>query len=143
MNYITLEVPGECVAQGRPRFSRRGNFVHTYDPEKSRKYKSLVAISAKQVMLGREMLIGKLAMSVEVYRMPPKSMSKKKRAEALAGKIRPVTRPDIDNYLKGIKDALNKVVYNDDSQIVEVTASKFYGDPARTIIFVKELRGYE
>ena len=39
---MKLVIYGEPVAQGRPRFSRRGNFVTTYDPPKSKAYKALV-----------------------------------------------------------------------------------------------------
>lgn len=39
---MEIVVYGEPVPQGRPKFVRIGNHVHTYDPEKSRSYKQLV-----------------------------------------------------------------------------------------------------
>ena len=44
---IRIEVPGEPVPQGRPRFSGRGGFVRSYDPPKSREYKKKVAAAVK------------------------------------------------------------------------------------------------
>lgn len=38
----------------------------------------------------------------------------------------PVTRPDVDNLLKGISDSLNGIVWQDDSQIVTLSASKLW-----------------
>ena len=58
-------------------------------------------------------------LGLRIYRSIPKSWSKKKRERADAGAIRPVTKPDISNILKGVEDALNGLWYHDDSQIVE------------------------
>ena len=38
MTEIFILVPGEPVAKGRPRFAKRGAFVTTYTPEKTREY---------------------------------------------------------------------------------------------------------
>lgn len=43
-------------------------------------------------------------MSVIVYKPVLKSFSKNKVAAAESGELRPVTKPDVDNYVKGIKD---------------------------------------
>ena len=53
---------------------------------------------------------------------------KKKREEMLAHNIRPTTKIDIDNISKAVCDALNKVAYYDDSQIVVLKARKYYAD---------------
>ena len=39
----------------------------------------------------------------------------------------PSVRPDLDNYVKGVKDAMNKVFYIDDAQVVATSAKKIYG----------------
>ncbi|PKG26966.1 RusA family crossover junction endodeoxyribonuclease [Cytobacillus horneckiae] len=51
-----------------------------------------------------ELLTGPLVMSVIVYKPVLKSFSKNKVAAAESGELRPVTKPDVDNYVKGIKD---------------------------------------
>lgn len=54
-------------------------------------------------------------------------------------KIRPIKRPDLDNVLKAVSDALNKIAYKDDSQIVGAVLRKYYGDDARTEVRVTSL----
>jgi Holliday junction resolvase RusA-like endonuclease len=69
----------------------------------------------------------------------PKSWQSAKKRLAREGKIRPAVKPDIDNLVKAILDALNGgIAYEDDKQIVELTAVKLYGDP-RTEIMLEEL----
>ena len=63
----------------------------------------------------------------------------RRREMAEAGLIRPTTKPDTDNYLKGVLDALNTVVFKDDSQVVGMVAQKFYScEPRIEIIVVEE-----
>lgn len=71
--------------------------------------------------------------------LEPKSFSKKKTEMAERGEIVPVTKPDADNYLKAIKDALNGVIWRDDSQIVDVQVSKRYSVRPRIEIEVHEV----
>ena len=56
----------------------------------------------------------------------PQSYSKKKRGECIAGAIKPMMKPDIDNVVKAALDAMNGVVYDDDKQVFEVIVSKRY-----------------
>lgn len=65
-------------------------------------------------------------LSIVVYFPVPQSYSKKKRGECIAGLIKPTVKPDIDNVLKAVLDAMNGVVYADDKQVFEVTVTKQY-----------------
>lgn len=67
-----------------------------------------------------------LTVVIDVYRAMPQSFSKKAQEKALAGEIRPTTKPDCDNLAKNINDALNGIAYPDDSQIVSLTVNKFF-----------------
>ena len=71
-----------------------------------------------------------------------KSFNKTKRDMALNGYLRPPTRPDIDNYIKGTLDGLNGIFWEDDGQIVEIQAGKYYSDNPRIEMEIKEI-GYE
>jgi len=128
MNSISFVVYGEPVAQGRPRATTANGHVRMYDPTKSRDYKQYVKLAAMQHK-PKEIMQGALLVRIDVYKQIPKSMSKKKEALALAGEIRPITKPDVDNYAKGIKDALKGVIWRDDSQVVDLAVSKWYGTP--------------
>ena len=132
-------VLGEPVAQGRPRFSRQGGFMRAYDPDKSREYKKYVRLVAAQDAPAVP-VTGAVVLSLKIYRAVPKSMSKRKREAALAGKLRPTTKPDVSNVLKGVEDALKGVWYVDDSQIVGYGAlGKWYAERPRIEIVMQEL----
>lgn len=135
---IEFTVYGDPVAQGRPRFSNAGGFVRAYDPKKSRDYKDYVRLAAAE-NAPSQLLEGPLAVVVKVFRPMPKAFSKKRASEAEAGLLRPITKPDSDNYLKGIKDALNNVIWKDDSQLVDVHVSKWYSQRPRVEVQIQNL----
>lgn len=141
MDKLTITIPGEPVSQSRPRFRRIGKHVETYELKDVKDWKMMLKIMARQQMVGVPLLNGPVALSVSVYRSIPKSFSNKKRRLAEEKSIRPVTKPDIDNYIKAIQDALTKVVWNDDSQIVEYVPpfGKYYSEKPRVEIEVISL----
>ena len=51
----------------------------------------------------------------------------------------PAIKPDIDNYVKAILDALNGVAFRGDKQIISLNAKKLYSDKPRTEIEIKEI----
>lgn len=115
---IEFTVHGNPVAQGRPKFYRRGTHVGAYDPAKSKDWKSEVRRQAIEQKVDR--LDGALYLILH-FKMPrPKSLPKKV--------IHHVKKPDLDNLTKAIKDALKGVAYRDDSQIIRLAATKEYGD---------------
>ncbi|WP_337032468.1 RusA family crossover junction endodeoxyribonuclease [Paenibacillus illinoisensis] len=134
---IQFTVYGNPVAQGRPKFSSQGGFTRAYDPKNSKDYKDYVRLAAAE-HAPAALLEGPLGMVLTVYRSTPKSFSKKKAAQAEAGQIRPITKPDVDNYLKGVKDALKGVIWKDDSQVVEVFAQKRYSARPRIEVKIKQ-----
>ncbi|MNP23881.1 Endodeoxyribonuclease RusA [compost metagenome] len=135
---IQFTVYGEPVAQGRPKFSTAGGFPKAYDPKKSRDYKDYVRLAAVEYA-PKAPLEGPLGMVLTVYRSTPKSFSKRKSAMAEEGKITPTTKPDVDNYLKGVKDALKGIIWCDDSQVVDVYARKRYSARPRIEVKIKQL----
>lgn len=109
-----------------------------FDPAKSRNFKEYVKLVAAQ-HAPEELLTGPLNVHVKIYRNIPKSFSKKKTEEAENGILRPVTKPDVDNYYKGIGDALNEVIWKDDSQVISLTVEKFYSKRPRAEINISEV----
>lgn len=73
---------------------------------------------------------GPVALGMRAFLPIPKSKSKKWKAAAMAGEIRPTTKPDTDNLVKQIKDCANGVFWADDKQIVEYLpgTGKYYDD---------------
>lgn len=132
-NQIELIVYGNPVAQGRPRFSRQGGFVKAYDPIQSKSYKQLIRLELQPLLSDSDFkpIDKACCLNLKVFRAIPKSFSQKKREEALLRYIRPTTKPDIDNYVKGVLDALNGTVLKDDSVVCEIFARKFYSERPR------------
>ena len=127
----SLIVYGNPVAQARPKFARQGKFVRCYDPEKSRSFKETVkwqAIEQKAVML-----TGALEMWLIFYLQRPKSLPKKV--------VFHTKKPDLDNLVKIIKDALEGICYANDSQISLSREEKLYSDKPRVEILIIEREG--
>ena len=57
----------------------------------------------------------------------------------LQNKVRPTKKPDIDNIIKAVLDALNGIAYKDDTQVVQVMAQKKYADKAFVEVAICEL----
>ena len=133
-NDLKIIIEGKPEPQLRPRIS--GNRM--YGPKKTSDYKKYVSLSARQQFKG-EPLKKALTVEMDIYREIPKSTSNKRRLMKNEKEIRPIVRPDVDNYTKGILDALNGIAYKDDSQIVDLIARKYYSDNPRVEITIKEL----
>lgn len=134
---IEFFIPSTPVAQGRPRFSSRGGFARAYDPKKSRDYKAYVRACAEETMaiLNREPYPRDIPLCVRMEIGIARPTSKPKRYKL------PTTKPDADNYYKGVSDSLNGICFHDDSQITHVTITKRYSnDPGvRVVIWEDEL----
>lgn len=137
---ISFTVYGEPVAQGRPRASTVNGQVRMYDPAKSKDFKKYVKLVASQHR-PESLITGPVAMKVKIYKPSLKNFSKKKVLAAEKGDLRPLTKPDVDNYVKGVKDALKSVIWKDDSQVVDLHISKWYSETPRIEITITELVG--
>lgn len=137
---IEFTVYGSPQAKGRPRFRNRGNFVQTYTDEKTANYEQLVYFAF--INSGCPRIEGETALAgeIEFYMDIPKSVSKKKHLDMVENKIRPLKKIDLDNGIKIILDALNKIAYDDDKQFVEITAKKFYSEAPRAVVRIWEVQ---
>ena len=66
----------------------------------------------------------------------PKSASKKKLGMMKLGILEPEKKPDMDNILKTVMDALEKLAYNNDSQICHLVLDKEYSERPRLEITI-------
>lgn len=141
MNSLTFTVPGQPVAKGRPKFARQGGFVRAYTPEKTVAYETLVKLAAGEAMAGAPPMQGAISLTLRLYVAIPKSTTKRDRAAIEAGRFLPTKKPDIDNVLKAITDAMNGIVYDDDAQIVTGLIAKTYSDTPRAEVTVMSTYG--
>lgn len=100
-------------------------------------YKTQLAQNARFMYHG-EPLVGPLRVELWFYRQVQKSISKKERALRLTGAHRPIVKSDVDNYIKSTLDGLNGLLWEDDRQIVDIIAHKYYSDHPRIEIEVEE-----
>ena len=135
---LVYSVYGEPVGKGRPRFARRGNFVSTYSPQKTKTYEDEIRMMAKAAMGASEALETPVTVAIYIRVGIPKSFSKQKRKDALANIERPTKKPDIDNIAKCFLDAMNGIVYLDDKQVVSLHITKEYAETPAVDIMVKE-----
>jgi Holliday junction resolvase RusA-like endonuclease len=127
MNHIRLVIPGEPVAKARPKLATVHGHAMAFTPQKTRRYEDIVRNVVSHQWAGRSILQDvAITMRVTVFRGIPKSWSKRKQSDALTGAVRPLGKPDWDNFGKAISDGLNGLVYLDDALIVDAHVQKFY-----------------
>lgn len=142
MTELHFTIPGKVQAKQSAKFRNTGKFIQSYQPSKVINYANWV----KQCFINEypshnpNAFEGKeLAIKTVAYFEIPKSKSKKFKEEARHGIRRPITKPDTDNIAKNIKDALNKIAFPDDSQIVIEIIEKRYGEIPRAEVYIKEV----
>ena len=123
-------VPGEPTGKGRPRKTKWG--MHT--PEKTVLYENLV-----KTCYNGKFHNGALRMTITANYAIPKSASKKKVEQMLKGELFPTKKPDCDNVIKIIADALNEIAYKDDCQIVSLHIEKRYSHIPQIIVEIEEV----
>ena len=123
---MKFTIPGEPCGKARPRVVRNGNFSRAYTPEKTVNYETLVKLEYQRQCGDAYISEGGIHMSITARFAIPKSASKRKAQAMLDGVIRPTKKPDCDNIIKIVCDALNGIAYKDDAQIVSVSIEKRY-----------------
>lgn len=114
-------------------------FIHHYSDKDTEAHEKAIAQYAGLMMRNRPPSEKPLAVLVHAFREIPASWSAAEKARALAGHIVPTSRPDGDNYLKLAQDALNGIVFKDDSQIVDARVIKRYSDRPALRVEIREM----
>lgn len=141
MRIVSFFVPGDPVGKARPRVVDG----HAYTPSKTKAYEHAVRLAYREAAIGRGAGLTPIPKSTGVdisvwcYYRIPKSASKSRRAKMLDWEIKPMKKPDLDNVLKVVADALNGVAYEDDCQIVVMSASKRYSETPGIRVAVGEV----
>jgi len=128
MKAMTIEIPGEPIAQPRARVSTRNGVSRAYVPASHpvHAYRQAIALTWRRAV-GR-MFLGPLRVTIELTFTRPKSSKRSHHT----------VRPDLSNCVKAVEDSLNGIAWADDSQIVEEISRKAYG-VARTVVRVEEV----
>ena len=134
MFHVTFKVDGQPRGKGRPRFARRGAFVSTYTDAKTVAYEDTVRQAAKKSMGSSEPLKTALDAFIYLSFAVPLSYSKKRKEACLNGSERHTKKPDIDNVVKAVLDGCDKVIFENDCQIVNLFVTKKYGEPCVEVL---------
>jgi len=117
----------KAESKGRPRF---GN-GKTYTPEKTRAFENAIAWEARKQLAGKPILKGLLSANI-VF-----EFEKPKKTKLLT------PRSDLDNLQKSVFDSINEIVYDDDTQIVLITAFKRWSTQNRIRLLIGEWKEQE
>jgi Holliday junction resolvase RusA-like endonuclease len=143
---MKIILPGKPIPKMRARYSKRGSFVVTYDPQEADKKEVKKQIEkalcdqinysdnntsheVTRVCLGR-------VFQIEFWFYLPinKSDSIGERNAKLWGITHATCKPDYDNLEKFYLDCLNGTLWGDDSMVVDSKAHKRYSDNPRVEI---------
>lgn len=144
--YVTITMPIE--AEGKrahnTRIVRSGDkmFVKHYPDPKMIAHEEAIAKCARIAVMGMPLLRGEaVSLAIEAHFVPPKSWSKRGRADALAGRMAHLQKPDWDNIAKSVCDAFKGIVWDDDSRVVMGQVQKSWA--AQPMIRVTVWRWFE
>lgn len=122
---LKFQVSGIPKAQPRVKAFRRGNHAGVYDPGTADGWKLLVREEARKAWDGKQFM-GPVKVEIEFLMPRPKAHCNKNGLK-IGAPLYHTSKPDLDNLLKAVFDALTNLgVWQDDSQIATVLAEKYY-----------------
>lgn len=121
---VVVHVPGTPVPQGSLSRGSHGGLYHS-NSAKLKAWRSTIARHVGEALPdGWETLTGAVRMRM-LFAVEMSASTRRKYAECAPYKP---TMPDLDKLVRAVGDALTKIVYVDDGQIVELAASKVFAD---------------
>lgn len=131
MIHFTANIePMGCV-----RMTQRGKWVKE-SAQRYLSYKEAIGMIARSKR-PLDLLTGPIEIKLIFYYPIPKGWSKKKQEQCDNKELLPIVKPDLDNCVKGIFDALNGVIWKDDNQVVKVESHKWYSYEPRIEVFIQ------
>ncbi|MCC3668057.1 RusA family crossover junction endodeoxyribonuclease [Terrisporobacter mayombei] len=129
---VKFKIPTIPVAKQRPRLGKNRSI---YTPTKTKVFEEICRLAyGNRFYFEDKYIYVKILFKFEV----PSSYSKKKKEQALEGKIKP-TKADIDNYIKSVLDGLNGVAWRDDRYISSIYAEKIFADKSEIIVEIENV----
>lgn len=136
---LTFQVSGIPKAQPRVKAFRRGNHAGVYDPGTADGWKLLVRDEARKAWDGKQ-FEGTVSVEIEFWMPRPKAHFNKKGLKADAP-VYHTSKPDLDNLLKAVFDALTNLgVWRDDSQIASIQSCKSFSSAPGAYITIESLQ---
>lgn len=131
-----FEMIGDIVGKARPRMNTRTG--RAYTPTNTKLYE----YSLRQWFIRDypyfKPIETRVKVTIVAYFGIPKSTSKKKEAEMLQEITSPTKKPDADNIIKIVLDAMNNFAFKDDTQVTKLEIEKKYDNTPRIYIKIEE-----
>jgi crossover junction endodeoxyribonuclease RusA len=121
MDDLKFWVPGVPQPQGSKRAFRNphsGNINVVENSKKVAPWRTDVKEFARKAMADRPLYTGAIQILISFVMYRPTSLPKTKPTPQA------VKKPDLDKLIRAVLDALKGTVYGDDSQVVNIVASK-------------------
>lgn len=137
MQFIVEGKP-QGKARARTFYDSRAGKMCSVTPAQTKSYEDLIRWKYKAAG-GKYYGEKTLQVNIEAFYPIPKAFSKAKVNDAIDGNLRPTTKPDCDNIIKVVLDALNGVAYYDDKQVICVSCNKYYAQQGYLLVQIKEI----
>lgn len=126
-----LEIFGDPIPQKQTQWVRKTGIA--YDPSKKAKERVQWCV---RPYAPTQPLKCPVSVKITFYFEPPKSTSGIRRRQMLHGVIHHTKKPDADNCAYLITNALKGIFYDDDSQIIDLSIHKRYGESGKTVVSI-------
>lgn len=131
-----FEMPGDIVGKARPRMNTKTGKAYT--PTNTKNYEYFLRQWFIRKYPDFKPIENRVRVTIIAYFDIVKSTSKRKATEMLQGNISPTKKPDADNIIKIVLDAMNKFAFKDDTQVTKLEIEKKYDKTPRIYIKIEE-----
>ena len=131
---VSFVIPMKPCGKERPRLS---NGI-VYTPAKTKAYENF--IKGCYIEQCGEISFGSSPISMDIKAYVPvlTRFRKAEKEAALKGELKPSAKPDADNILKALLDALNELAYDDDRYIYKISVERVYSNRPRTEVTISD-----
>lgn len=122
---------------GRPKAWQRvshGRYGQTFVPKETADWQKRVAMFSA-MNRPQQIILHEISISLYFQFKRPKSVSQHK--------LFCIGRSDIDNYSKSVLDAMQKIIFENDNQVVILTAKKIYSDVEGVRVFISSADSHQ
>ena len=147
LEYVHFFVPGDAQTSGSKRAfvnKKTGRAMIVPASKKQKPWQDAVRWAAMEAFARRNPFEGPIGLDMVFVRARPKGHYGTGRNEGVlkdwAEDRYPTTKPDLLKLGRAVEDAMTKIIYIDDSQIVEESIKKVYGVKPGVDIIVRKLK---
>lgn len=135
---IDIVIGMEPTASKRPRKGKYSFYV----PGAASTRKEIRKLIKDQIPDDFKISDSEVYIDIKCYVKTLSAFSKVDKQLAEDGHIKPISKPDVDNYMKTYLDAFNGYLWLDDGQVVDSRLRKYYSENPRVEINIKFKRGF-